>query len=45
VIKNALEELIGVSGADLRRRRRDRFRSLGIYGARPTSETHAAPAR
>jgi acetyl-CoA carboxylase carboxyl transferase subunit alpha len=45
VIKNAFEELIGVPGEELRRRRRDRFRSLGIYGARPGSETHAAPAR
>jgi acetyl-CoA carboxylase carboxyl transferase subunit alpha len=45
VIKNALEELDGVSGEDLRRRRRDRFRSLGIYGVRPGSKTPAAPAR
>lgn len=45
VIKNAFDELIGVPGEDLRRRRRDRFRSLGIYGARAGSETHAAPAR
>ena len=45
VIRNALEELTGVPGEDLRRRRRDRFRSLGVYGARAGSETHAAPAR
>jgi acetyl-CoA carboxylase carboxyl transferase subunit alpha len=45
VIKNALEELDGVSGEDLRRRRRDRFRSLGIYGVRPGSKTPATPAR
>ncbi len=45
VIKNAFDELIGVPGEELRRRRRDRFRSLGIYGARAGSETHPAPAR
>src|SRR5918999_2691361 len=45
VLKNAFEELDDISPADLRRRRRARFRSLGIYGVRPGAETPAAPAR
>jgi acetyl-CoA carboxylase carboxyl transferase subunit alpha len=40
---SALDELNGVSGEDLRRKRRDRFRSLGIYRAQPDSETAAQP--
>jgi acetyl-CoA carboxylase carboxyl transferase subunit alpha len=40
---SALDELDGVSGEELRRRRRDRFRSLGIYGAPADSETAAQP--
>jgi acetyl-CoA carboxylase carboxyl transferase subunit alpha len=45
VLKNALEELEGVPGEELRRLRRARFRSLGIYGVRPGAGTSAAPAR
>jgi acetyl-CoA carboxylase carboxyl transferase subunit alpha len=45
VLKNALEELAGVSSDERRRRRRARFRSLGIYGVRSGTETPAAPAR
>jgi acetyl-CoA carboxylase carboxyl transferase subunit alpha len=41
----ALEELDGVPGQDLRRRRRDRFRSLGIYGAPTNVETAVQPRR
>jgi acetyl-CoA carboxylase carboxyl transferase subunit alpha len=40
---SALDELNGVSGEDLRRRRRDRFRSLGIYGVHAGSEAAAQP--
>jgi acetyl-CoA carboxylase carboxyl transferase subunit alpha len=40
---SALDELNGVSGEDLRRRRRERFRSLGIYGAHADSEAAAQP--
>jgi acetyl-CoA carboxylase carboxyl transferase subunit alpha len=39
----ALEELDGVPGQDLRRRRRDRFRALGIYGAHAAPETAVQP--
>jgi acetyl-CoA carboxylase carboxyl transferase subunit alpha len=39
----ALEELDGVPGQDLRRRRRDRFRALGIYGAHADAETAVQP--
>jgi acetyl-CoA carboxylase carboxyl transferase subunit alpha len=39
----ALEELDGVPGAELRRRRRDRFRSLGIYGTHAKAETVVQP--
>jgi acetyl-CoA carboxylase carboxyl transferase subunit alpha len=45
VLKNALEELAGITGEELRRQRRARFRSLGIYGVRPGADTPAAPAR
>ena len=39
----ALDDLDGVPGEELRRRRRDRFRSLGIYGAPANIETAAQP--
>jgi acetyl-CoA carboxylase carboxyl transferase subunit alpha len=39
----ALEDLDGVPGQDLRRRRRDRFRGLGIYGAHAIAETAVQP--
>jgi acetyl-CoA carboxylase carboxyl transferase subunit alpha len=42
---SALEELEGVPRETLRRRRRDRFRSLGIYGAHTDSETAVQPRR
>jgi acetyl-CoA carboxylase carboxyl transferase subunit alpha len=45
VLKNAFEELDGIPGEELRRRRRDRFRSLGIYGVRSFAETPVSPAR
>jgi acetyl-CoA carboxylase carboxyl transferase subunit alpha len=41
----ALDDLAGVPGEELRRRRRDRFRSLGIYGAPANIETAAQPRR
>jgi acetyl-CoA carboxylase carboxyl transferase subunit alpha len=40
----ALDDLDGVPGEELRRRRRDRFRSLGIYGAHANAEA-AQPRR
>jgi acetyl-CoA carboxylase carboxyl transferase subunit alpha len=39
-----LDDLNGIPGEDLRRRRRDRFRSLGIYGA-PVNSEAAQPRR
>jgi acetyl-CoA carboxylase carboxyl transferase subunit alpha len=45
VLKNAFEELDAVSPEELRRRRRDRYRALGIYGVRPTAAAPATPAR
>jgi acetyl-CoA carboxylase carboxyl transferase subunit alpha len=39
----ALEELDGVPGQELRRRRRDRFRSLGIYGGHTNAVETAQP--
>ncbi len=45
VLRNALEELGGASGEELRRRRRARFRSLGIYGTRNGATTAAPQAR
>jgi acetyl-CoA carboxylase carboxyl transferase subunit alpha len=44
VLKNAFEELDDIPSDELRRRRRARFRSLGIYGVRSGAETPAAPA-
>jgi acetyl-CoA carboxylase carboxyl transferase subunit alpha len=41
----ALDDLDGVPGEELRRRRRDRFRSLGIYGAPANIERAAQPRR
>jgi acetyl-CoA carboxylase alpha subunit len=45
VLKNAFEELDDISPEKLRRQRRARFRSLGIYGVRPDTKAPAAPAR
>jgi acetyl-CoA carboxylase carboxyl transferase subunit alpha len=41
----ALGDLDGMPGEELRRRRRDRFRSLGMYGAHVNTETAAQPRR
>jgi acetyl-CoA carboxylase carboxyl transferase subunit alpha len=41
----ALDDLDGMPGEELRRRRRDRFRSLGMYGAHVNTETAAQPRR
>ena len=45
VLRNAFEDLAGIPPEELRRRRRDRFRSLGIYGVRAGVEIPASPAR
>jgi acetyl-CoA carboxylase carboxyl transferase subunit alpha len=42
-LETALDELDGISGQDLRRQRRDRFRALGIYGIRAGSAPAAPP--
>ena len=50
-LESSLEDLLRIPGADLRRRRRDRFRSLGVYASSTAStastglSTQAAPAR
>jgi acetyl-CoA carboxylase carboxyl transferase subunit alpha len=43
-VGSALDELEKVPGEELRRRRRARFRSLGIYGARVGSDTIPQPS-
>ncbi|HET7856131.1 MAG TPA: acetyl-CoA carboxylase carboxyltransferase subunit alpha [Gaiellaceae bacterium] len=44
-LESALDDVGKVPGEELRRRRRDRFRSLGIYGVRAGSETAVQPRR
>jgi acetyl-CoA carboxylase carboxyl transferase subunit alpha len=44
-LESALDEAAEVPGEELRRRRRDRFRALGIYGVRADSETAIQPRR
>jgi acetyl-CoA carboxylase carboxyl transferase subunit alpha len=41
----ALDDLDGIPGEELRRRRRDRFRSLGIYGSHAHTATAVQPRR
>ena len=44
-LESALDEVVKVPGEELRRRRRDRFRGLGIYGVRAGAETAVQPRR
>jgi acetyl-CoA carboxylase carboxyl transferase subunit alpha len=47
-LKSSLEDLSGTPGEELRRRRRDRFRSLGVYASSTSStglSTEPAPTR
>jgi acetyl-CoA carboxylase alpha subunit len=50
-LESSLEDLLRIPGADLRRRRRDRFRSLGVYASSTAStastglSTQDAPVR
>ena len=50
-LQSSLEDLLQIPGEELRRRRRDRFRSLGVYSSSTPStastglSTEPAPAR
>ena len=45
-LQSSLEDLVKVPGEKLRRRRRDRFRSLGVYASStPSTEFSTKPAR
>jgi acetyl-CoA carboxylase alpha subunit len=50
-LESSLQDLLQIPGAELRRRRRDRFRSLGVYASSTMStdstglSTEAAPVR